>query len=87
MQTKTRATRDLTKAQFLAALKRNGMESSCFGYIQVGGGLSVYRHNGGERYRDQLAYLIRARDQHFAREAEELARAHAEIADAMQVSA
>lgn len=57
--------RDLTERQFLAALKRNGMDPVPYGmgYINVtpdgrGGGLHVYRFNGGDRRRDQLAYLL-----------------------------
>jgi len=66
-----RRTRDLTKAQFLKALEKNGMKIepySFFGYVNVGDGLSISRFNGGDRYRDQLSYLIIARRKHWERQ-------------------
>jgi len=50
--------RDLTKAQFDAALSRRGFKREFMGYVNVGHGVSVYARNAGDRRRDQLAYLI-----------------------------
>lgn len=52
--------RDLTKPQFLCALKRRGMKQVPYmgGYIDVGNGVHVYRYNAGPRLREQLRYLI-----------------------------
>ena len=69
--------RDLTKSQFLAALKRNNMAYDYFGYVRVQadhprqGGLHVYAGNAGPRLRDQLAYLIREQAKYLEREAQE----------------
>lgn len=64
--------RDLTRPQFLAALRRHGMKAEShsimpvdgIGYVNVtptpsGGGLRVYAPNAGDRRRDMLAYLLR----------------------------
>lgn len=57
-------TRDLTAAQFAAALKRHGFEPVGFlGYFRLPGTRRyVSALNAGPRRRDQLAYLIRQRD-------------------------
>lgn len=52
-------TRDLTKAQFEAALQRRGFKREFMGYVNVGHGLAVHPRNAGENRRAQLAYLIR----------------------------
>lgn len=62
-------TRDLTEQQFNAALRRNGMRRGHFGYVVVttrpdgSDGLHVYAGNAGDRRRDQLAYLLRKRNE------------------------
>lgn len=57
--------RDMTKAQFQAALKRNGMAMVGWGgYVTVRrtekSSLNVCRHNAGPNLRAQLAYLLQA---------------------------
>lgn len=65
--------RDMSQVQFLAALRKHGMEQVGFGgYITVHrtyrpdgsqkSSLQVCRHNAGPRLRAQLAYLLRAKD-------------------------
>lgn len=55
-------TRDMTKAQFDAALKRNNFKWGHFGFVKdLGSGLHIYAANAGSRRRDQLAYLIAVR--------------------------
>jgi len=62
--------RDLTELQFRAALRRNGMQPVALGYVAVTSKsdgcceLDVYAPNAGPRRRDQLAYLLRERDQY-----------------------
>lgn len=56
-------TRDISKRQFLAALKRHGMTPQGFlGYVEVLPGRLASILNAGTRRRDQLAYLLRCRD-------------------------
>lgn len=67
-------TRDLTKRQFLAALERNGFRNKgIWGYVEfsipAGGTYSICRFNAGPRLREQLAYLLRRREEIIAREA------------------
>lgn len=54
--------RDMTKAQFAAALERHGMKPVGFmGYVELGiEGMrtSVSVHNAGTNRRNQLAYLF-----------------------------
>lgn len=59
--------RDMTQAQFDAALAKHGMQRTGFmGYVTVyrsaRGSTSVYPGNAGTRRRAQLAYLLRERD-------------------------
>jgi hypothetical protein len=58
--------KDMTAAQFGASLKRHGMTPQGFmGYVDVGipnHRLHISGWNGGERRRDQLAYLLKQRD-------------------------
>lgn len=63
MPTKTKR-RDMTQAQFEAALKKHGFGPvSHFGYVSLP---EPYRHisvsacNGGDTYRGMLAYLMQA---------------------------
>lgn len=64
MNSTNRATsqqRDMTKREFVAALKRRGFSfdvGPMSGYVICPSGVHVYRHNAGPRLRDQLAYLI-----------------------------
>lgn len=51
--------RDLTKAQFAKQLEKRGMIPELMGYINIGNGRCVYRFNGGDKLRSQLAYLIK----------------------------
>lgn len=53
------ATRDMSKAQFKAALDRRGFKLGIGGYVDVCHGVHVYRFNAGDKLRAQLAYLIR----------------------------
>lgn len=61
-------TRDMSKAQFWAAVKKAGWEPELIGgYINVtpdgkGGGVNVYRFNVGTRLRAQLRYLQQQAD-------------------------
>lgn len=55
--------RDMTKAQFDAALQRAGIVRSFFGYYELPGKLHVYAANAGSRRRAQLAYLLSKLDQ------------------------
>ena len=69
-----RKPRDMSKAQVLAALKRNGMEPCGFmGYVTVRRtetrSVQVSRYNAGKRYRDQLAYLLAEQEKANARAA------------------
>jgi hypothetical protein len=70
-------TRDLTRLQFVAALRRHGMEPVAFGYVAVTSKsegcceLDVYAPNAGPRRRAQLAYLLRERDRYLASVAQE----------------
>lgn len=70
--------RDLSYKQFRAALKRNGMAPSVMGYVTVlrradgTAKLDVFAPNGGSRYRDQLAYLLRERDRELDRQEKEV---------------
>jgi hypothetical protein len=56
------ASRDMTKQQFDEAIKRNGFEPQGFmNYYKLpipGHHFSVSALNGGNRRRDQLAYLL-----------------------------
>ncbi len=67
--------RDMSKAQFAAALKRHDMTPCGFmGYVTVvkypsGGSLQVSRHNAGENRRAQLAYLLREKEKELAKDA------------------
>ena len=58
--------RDMSKAQFEAALKRHGMKHAGFmGYVELGiegSRLSVCRFNAGKNLRAQLAYLIQKKE-------------------------
>ena len=47
----------------MAAIDRRGFALVPGGYVDVGGVL-VYRFNAGERYRAQLAYLIKRKKIH-----------------------
>lgn len=72
-------TRDMTRAQFLAALERHGMRPEGFlGYVDLGipGHLiAVSRFNAGKNRRAQLAYLLRSREKYEQQiEAENAAR-------------
>jgi hypothetical protein len=54
--------RDMTRAQYLAALKRNEMAEAVFGYVEMlGGALSVYAPNGVGARRARLAYLLKTK--------------------------
>lgn len=74
--------RDMSLAQFKAALARHGMTPTGFlGYVTVfrkegGGSTSCYPGNAGKNRRAQLAYLLR-----------EQAKAEAEYADRAKVQA
>lgn len=61
------AQRDMTDAQFRAALTRHGMTPQGFmGYVDVGlpnHRLHVSGWNAGDRRRDRLAYLLQKRDE------------------------
>ena len=65
--------RDLSKTQFLAALKRRNIQPDYLGYYRVGnpdgsdGGLHLYAANAGDRRRSQLAYLIKEQQQYYDR--------------------
>ena len=66
--------RDMSAAQFKAALKRNGMAPEFAGYVKVattanGSALSVYARNAGPRRRDQIAYLLREQERFISAEA------------------
>ena len=57
-------TRDMTKMQFAKACVQYGFEPSSFGggYFCIhkyagGGDVNVYARNGGDSYREMLAYL------------------------------
>jgi len=67
--------RDLSNRQFRAALKRHGMtEGGVMGYVDLGipgQWVSVSKWNAGTNRRDQLAYLLRARER-YEKEAEKL---------------
>ena len=53
-------TRDLTRQQFERRLEQFGLELLPFGYAKrVDSNTEHYRFNGGDRYRDQLAYLLK----------------------------
>ena len=55
--------RDMTRQQFLSALQRYGMRNEgIMGYVAIGHGVSVSRHNAGANFRAQLAYLIREQE-------------------------
>jgi hypothetical protein len=60
----------MTKSQFDAALKRNGMQRAPMGYVQVTAKLAVYPGNAGPRLRTQLAYLIAAKEREQAKAAQ-----------------
>jgi hypothetical protein len=62
MNAQAKPVRDMTRAQFRAALKRNGIKQGAFGYFDVTDRLMVYARNGGDSRRAQIAYLIRKRD-------------------------
>ncbi len=52
--------RDLTQVQFDAACKARGFRRDHMGYYELGDtGTLVYAHNGGDKRRSQLAYLIK----------------------------
>lgn len=51
--------RDMTQAQFDAAIERNGIKREWLGYYAVNTRLRVYAANAGTNRRAQLAYLIR----------------------------
>ncbi len=66
--------RDMTRPQFEAALKRYGMEHdtgplAMAGYVRILPNVSVSRANAGTNRRAQLAYLLSKRDEYEAREA------------------
>ena len=65
--------RDLTKAQFEAACKRQGFgPREMMGYRDVGiGGVLVCAENAGPNRRAQLAYLIQEHDRLLARQEKE----------------
>ena len=55
--------RDISEAQFLAAIQRRGWSTYGFlGYVKLGNGVQISRFNGGATRREQLAYLIRQAD-------------------------
>lgn len=66
--------RDMTQKQFDAALKRHGMVDLGFmGYVRIkspvrDAATNVSAWNAGDRRRDQLAYLIKAKDRYEAEE-------------------
>lgn len=51
--------KDLTEKQFKAKLSQYGFNLKPFGYCDIGNNVEVYRFDGGERLRSQLAYLIK----------------------------
>jgi hypothetical protein len=51
--------RDMTRREFDAACVRYGFKPQCLGYYDIGNNWHVNKLNGGNRRRDQLAYLIR----------------------------
>ncbi len=54
------STRDMTKAEFAAACKRNGFVAKGFlGYFQTPSGVCISALNAGPNRRSQIAYLIR----------------------------
>ena len=59
-------TRDLTKKQFAKKLAKYNMIPQFGGYVDIGksSGLCVYRWNGGDKLRSQLAYLIAEQRKH-----------------------
>lgn len=57
-------TRDMTRKQFIAALRKRGWEMLIGGYVRCDGNLNIYRFNAGDRLRDQLAYLIQTNRKH-----------------------
>ena len=66
-----RAPRDMTRHEFLAALRRRGLEpAGWMGYVECplsdGSRVSISRLNAGDRYRDGLAYILREIDRHEA---------------------
>lgn len=66
--------KDMTKKQFEEACKRHGFKKNLFliGYWQIHDGThcSVYAPNGGDTYRQKLAYLIKQHDRQEVKYAE-----------------
>lgn len=63
--------RDMTNSEFQRALAARGWtETGVFGYVNLGGGLSVSKLNAGDNRRRQLAYLIAQERIHGAKRAE-----------------
>ena len=60
--------RDLTKAQYAAALARNGIKPDAMGYYYVTDAALVYAANGGDTRRARLAYLLQEQRRIVARE-------------------
>ena len=54
--------RDLSEREFWDRCEKYGMTRALMGYVHVTRSTSVYRYNGGNRRRDQLAYLLRERE-------------------------
>lgn len=62
------ARRDMSKKQFLAALDRHDITDHLTGYYAVRhdlmgrGTLCIYARNGGNSYREMLAYLLKEKE-------------------------
>ena len=56
-----RRKRDLTNAQFRAKCATLGFQPDFLGYWRVTPALLVYPRNAGDRHRDQLAYMVKAK--------------------------
>jgi hypothetical protein len=50
--------RDMTRKQFESACARRGFKRECLGYFRITENVCVYARNGGDKRRDQLAYMI-----------------------------
>jgi hypothetical protein len=61
-------TRDLTRAQFAKLLDANDFDLPVFGYVKDRtSNVERYAPNGGDRRRDQLAYLLAERQKRESR--------------------
>lgn len=56
--------RDLTRGQYIAALRRHGMTPGLMGYVRVNQSTLVWSGNAGTNssYRAKLSYLIREKE-------------------------